>query len=38
MQRIFHAGHLPLHGLQRFANHCGTHAFGEKIAHFLDLE
>src|SRR5271157_2942939 len=37
-QRIFHAGHLPLHGLQRLANDRRTHPLAEKIANFLDLE
>src|SRR6267143_103711 len=37
-QRILHAGGSLLHGLQRFANHCWTHALGAQITNFFYLQ
>ena len=37
-QRIFHPGHLPLHGLQGLANDAGPHPLRQQVADFLDLQ
>ena len=37
-QRVLHAGHLLLHGLQRFADGCRTHTFGPQVTHFHELK
>ena len=37
-QRILHAGHLLLHGLQRFANDGRAHTFGAQVTNLFKLE
>ena len=37
-QRVLHAGHLLLHGLQGFANDRRPHPLGAQVANFLKLQ
>ena len=37
-QRIFHAGNLLLHGIERLPYHRRPHFAGAQITHFLDLQ
>ena len=37
-QRIFHAGNLLLHGIERLPYHRRAHFAGAQITHFLDLQ